>query len=412
MTYATCLGCGCACDDITVVVQGGRIAEAINTCSLGRLWFGDGATPGEIRSGGRAVSLERAIADGATLLGAARRALVYLAPEITSDAQRAAVAIADRLCAALDTPTSEIADAILAAQRRGRAGATLGEIRQRADLIVFWGVDPSVRYPRYTSRYAVEPVGVQAPEGRKSRTVIAVDVGACRGPDSADERVAINPAEEVDALGAMRAAVLGRATGIPSLDRVEELARRMARGRYTVIVHDAEPSELAPDPDRAEELGALAQALNGPSRCALSSLRAGGNRSGADVVLTWQTGFPMAVDFAPGYPSYRPRDGAAGWLGRREIDAALVVGSVARVPTAVVRGLGAVPTVVIGPAASASPFDAAVAIDTGVAGIHESGTAFRMDDVPLPLHAALSGSAFPPSAVTVVRALAERLVTR
>jgi formylmethanofuran dehydrogenase subunit B len=412
MTLATCLGCGCTCDDITVVVQDGKIADAINACSLGRSWFGDGTAPSEVRSGGRAVSLERAIADGATLLGAARRALVYLAPEITSETQRAAVAIADRLGAALDSPTSEIAEGILAAQRRGRAGATLGEIRQRADLIVFWGVDPSVRYPRYTSRYAVEPVGVQAPDGRTSRTVVAVDVGACRGPDSADERVAVAPAEEVDALGAMRAAVLGRATVLPSFGPVAELALRMARGRYTVIVHDAEPSEPAADPDRSEALGSLAQALNGPSRCALSPLRAGGNRSGADVVLTWQTGFPMAVDFSSGHPCYRPRDGAAAWLDRREIDAALVVGSAARLPAAVVRGLASLPIVAIGPATAAAPFDAAVAIDTGVAGIHESGTAFRMDDVPLPLHAALSGSVAPPSAVTVVRALADRLIIR
>ena len=410
--HATCLGCGCACDDITVVVQDGTIAEAINACSLGRSWFGDGKVPAEVRSEGGAVGLERAIGDAATLLRQARRPLVYVAPEITSEAQRAAVAIADVLGAALDSPTSEIADGILAAQRRGRAGATLGEIRQRADLIVFWGVDPSVRYPRYASRYAVEPVGVQAPDGRKSRTVVAVDVGSCRGPDSADERVALAPVDEVNALGAMRAAVLGRATGEPSLGRVEDLARRMAQGRYAVIVHDAEPGQLAPDADRSEALLALAQALNGPSRCALSSLRAGGNRSGADLVLTWQTGFPMAVDFAPGYPSYRPRDGAAVWLRRREIDAALVVGSAARLPAAVADGLATVPAVVIGPGASAATFKPAVAVDTGTAGIHESGTAFRMDDVPLPLRAALHGVAAPLPALTVVRALGARLAAR
>jgi formylmethanofuran dehydrogenase subunit B len=410
--HATCLGCGCACDDIIVVVGGGTIVDTINACSLGRSWFGDGKVPAEVRSRGGAMPLEQAIGDAAALLGAARRPLVYLAPEITSEAQRAAVAIGDRLGAALDSPTSEIGNGILAAQRRGRAGATLGEIRQRADLIVFWGVDPSVRYPRYTSRYAVDPIGAQAPDGRKSRTVVAVDVGPARGPDSADERVALAPGEEVDALGAMRAAVLGRATGNPSFGRVEELARRMAQGRYAVIVHDAEPGDLEPDPDRSEALVALAQALNGPSRCALSSLRAGGNRSGADLVLTWQTGFPMAVDFAPGYPCYRPREGAAVWLARREIDAALVVGSAARLPAAVAHGLAAVPAVVIGPRASAAPFNAAVAVDTGVAGIHESGTAFRMDDVPLPLRAALHEVAVPPATLTVVRALAERLAGR
>ena len=39
----------------------------------------------------------------------------------------------------------------------------------------------------------------------------------------------------------------------------------------------------------------LAQTLNGPTRGALSTLRAGGNRSGADAVLTWQTGYPIAI---------------------------------------------------------------------------------------------------------------------
>lgn len=410
--HATCLGCGCACDDITVVVRGGTIAETINACALGRNWFGDGKVPTEVRSDRRVVSLQQAIEDAATLLRAARRPLVYLAPEITSEAQRAAVAIADVLGSVLDTPTSEIADGILAAQRRGRAGATLGEIRQRADLIVFWGVDPATRYPRYSSRYAVEPIGIQAPGGRKSRTVIAVDVGSSRGPDGADERFALAPGEEIDALGAMRATVLRRATGREGLRRVEDLAQRMAQARYAVIVHDAEPSDLASDAHRAEALGALAQALNGPSRCALSSLRAGGNRSGADLVLTWQTGFPMAVDFSPGHPLYRPHDGAAARLRRREIDAALVVGSASGLPTAVAQGLAAMPAAAIGPRASAAPFNPMVAIDTGVAGIHEGGTAFRMDDVPLPLRAALHGVTPALSAVTVVRALGERLAAR
>jgi formylmethanofuran dehydrogenase subunit B len=46
--------------------------------------------------------------------------------------------------------------------------------------------------------------------------------------------------------------------------------------------------------------------------------------------------------------------------------------------------LDRIPTVVIGPAASAVK-GAKVAIDTGVAGIHEPGIGYRMDDVPLPL---------------------------
>ncbi len=402
--HVTCLGCGCACDDISVVVQAGRVAAAQHACELGLRWFGDGAVPSEIRAGGRAVTLAAALAEAAKLLRGGRHPLVYLAADVSSETQRAAVAIADRLAAALDSPTSEIAPAVLAAQRRGRAAATLGEIRQRADLVVFWAVDPAARYPRYASRYALEPAGLQTPDGRNSRRVIAVDVGDARGPKDADARVAIAPDTEVDALALLRARVVGHAVEVSAPARpLNDLADQMVKARYVALVHDAE----AADPDRAEALIALAQALNGPTRCALSSLRGGGNRSGADAVLTWQTGFPCAVEFGSGHPSFRPHAGAATLVLGGEVDTALVVGSPASVPDRLAQGLAALPVAAIGPRASAAAYQPRVAIDTGIAGIHEGGIAFRMDDVPLPLRPALDGG--PPGAAEVVGALLEAL---
>ena len=409
--HVTCLGCGCACDDIAPVVRQNRIVEARNACSLGRTWFGDGLVPQEVRVGGRTVSREAALTQAATILTQARRPLVYLAAELSCETQRAAVGIADRLRAVLDSATSELAEAVLAAQRRGRAAATLGELRQRADLVVFWGVDPAERYPRYSSRYVIAPG--RREKGGQSRTVVAVDIGGRRGPEDADARVLLSADVEVDALGVIRAIARGHTLpDVPALRPAVELGCRMLQGQYVALVHDAEPdgtpADAPPPLDRAEGLIALAQALNGPTRCALSTLRAGGNRSGADAVVTWQTGFPCAVDFGRGYPSYRPYDGAAALVARREIDATLVIGSPRSLPESVARGLASVATVAIGPYASAAAFAPAVAVDTGVAGIHEGGMAFRMDDVPLPLRPSVAG---PPAAADVVRDLATRLVS-
>src|SRR5439155_287468 len=166
------------------------------------------------------------------------------------------------------------------------------------------------------------------------------------------------------------------------------------------------PGAAPADGDVAEALVTLAQALNAPTRCALVVLRGGGNRSGAEAVLTWQTGFPFAVDFAPGYPSYRPRPGARGLLAVGELDAALVIGSPASLPEPMATGLAPLVTVAIGPRVSAASFQPAVAVDTGVAGIHEGGTAFRMDDVPLPLRPVLTG---PPTTAGALRSLRKRL---
>jgi formylmethanofuran dehydrogenase subunit B len=407
--HVTCLGCGCACDDITVVVERGRLTEARRACALGAAWFGDGQVPNEIRIRGRAGTLERAIAEAAKLLTDAKRPLVYLAGDISCEVQRDAVAIADRLKGSIDSLASTAAPGVLAAQRRGRAGATLGELRQRADLVVFWGVDPGARYPRYSTRYALDPVGLAALAGRQSRRVIAVDVGDARGPADADGRVAIPPGAELDALGAMRATLQGRAVGTDApLGTAVALVHEMIKAHYVAVVADAEPGPTPSDPDRAEALIALAQALNGATRCALSTLRGGGNRSGADAVLTWQTGFPFAVDFGRGYPTYRPHAGAAERLIGREVDAALVMGAPATVPDAVAQGLASVATIAIGPRASAATWKPVVAVDTGVAGIHEGGIAFRMDDVPLPLRPALDGEDVRSAAATV-RALRERL---
>src|SRR2546421_11193333 len=179
--------------------------------------------------------------------------------------------------------------------------------------MVFGGVARAERSPRFAARYAVEPRGLAAPGGRASRTVIAVDVGAGRGPADADARVEIAGGDEVDALGVMRATVQGRVASDEARFRGwAELAGRMSQGRYVALVADGEPGAAPADPDRAEALVTLAQALNAPTRCALIVLRGGGNRSGADAVLTWQTGFPFAVDFAPGFPTYRSEERRVG----------------------------------------------------------------------------------------------------
>lgn len=424
---ATCLGCGCTCDDIEVHVTGDRISEARHACEMGIAWFGDGRAPARASIGGDESSTSDALDAAAHLLAGAKRPLIYLAPDLSCEAQKEAIATGDALHATIDSITSTGALAsVLAAQERGRVAATLGEIRNRADVIVFWGVDPDVRYPRYRARYAPEPAGVHVPEGRRSRKVIAVDIGQSNGPADADVRIAIQPDDETPALTALAAVsrgamppsdvgITGDSQGADSdvytaWSIARELAPSLMQAHYVVIVADAEarPTE-ARDPDRASALIALAQALNGPTRCALSTLRGGGNRSGADAVLTSQTGFPCAVDFARGFPQYRPHDGAADTrLSNGEVDAALVIGSVARLPSSLVAQLADVPCAVIGPFASESVLARAQAvIDTGVAGIHEGGTAVRMDEVPLPLRPAIDGLR---SAADTIRALRERIV--
>jgi len=409
----TCLGCGCACDDIDVVVTSDRIVDARNACQLGRRWFGDGQAPSAVRVDDADVGLEQAVRSAAARLCGAARPLVYLAPGLSCEAQREAVAIADLLRGRLDSVTSStVLPAMLASQEHGSVSATLGEIRNRADVVVFWGIDLEARYPRFVLRYAPGPPGVHVPDGRRSRTVIAVDVGRATATVGADVRVTIDAADELPTLTAIEAFVRspdasGLFASLP--DRLRSTARELAMAllsaRYIALVYDAEPDDRSERAGvRFEALASLAQALNDRTRCAALALRAGGNRSGADSVLVAQTGYPCAVDFARGYPRYDPHAGSAlGVLRGHDADAALVVGDPTGMPNDAVASLASLDLVAIGPHASTAAWGArGVIVDTGIDGIHAPGTALRTDDVPLPLRAVLPG---PRSTAETIRAV-------
>jgi formylmethanofuran dehydrogenase subunit B len=112
------------------------------------------------------------------------------------------------------------------------------------------------------------------------------------------------------------------------------------------------------------------------------------NVTGANIVATWQTGYPFAVDLSRGYPRYNPGEtSVVDILIRGENDASLVIASdpVAHFPKDSIKNLVKNPLIVIDSETSATSLMADVAFPSAVAGIEVEGTAYRMDKVPIPL---------------------------
>src|SRR5262249_29353303 len=143
-------------------------------------------------------------------------------------------------------------------------------------------------------------------------------------------------------------------------------------------------------PARVEAAFSLIRDLNAHTRFVALSLGGPGNPQGVEAALGWGSGYPSAVDFGPGWPRSFPGEAsAAARLARGEYDAALSVGEVD-----VGSSLGVVerlPTVAIGPDATAPGRRSTVAIATATPGIDGSGTVARVDGVGLPLRPALRG---------------------
>jgi len=106
---ATCTFCGCVCDDIELHAQGDRIIKAKNACSLGDAWFKNHTTehlyPDALVDGKRAT-VDEAVEAAAEHLYQANMPLVYGLSNITCEAQRESVALAELIGGVVDSHTS------------------------------------------------------------------------------------------------------------------------------------------------------------------------------------------------------------------------------------------------------------------------------------------------------------------
>ena len=143
---------------------------------------------------------------------------------------------------------------------------------------------------------------------------------------------------------------------------------------------------------RLRPLLTLAAELNAFTKFVAMPMRGHGNVTGADVIMRWQTGFPFGITFNRGYPRYNPGEfSTVDVLVRGDTDAALILGADpgATMPQPAIDHLARIPTIVLDPKVTHTSRLARVHITTSVAGISAPGTAYRMDEIPLPLKPAL-----------------------
>src|SRR5262249_36402961 len=97
----------------------------------------------------------------------------------------------------------------MAFQGVGEVTCSLGEVKNRAALVIFWGSNPAESHPRHWGRYSTMPKGQFVPNGRKDRTVVLVDVRRSKSAPAADIVLRIKPRKDFEALWALRALVKG-----------------------------------------------------------------------------------------------------------------------------------------------------------------------------------------------------------
>ncbi|MGQ0658751.1 MAG: formylmethanofuran dehydrogenase subunit B [Chromatiales bacterium] len=401
--HATCTFCGCVCDDmnLTVDLDKHHITKAENACVLGRAWFAEHTIeerPAALIDG-KEASVDDAVEEAARILTSARFPITYGLSDTTCEAQREALAITDLIHGTVDTTTSVChGPSGIAFQGVGESTMTLGEIKNRADLVIFWGGNPGEAHPRLFTRYAVTTKGMYIPNGKKDRTVVLVDVRRTPSTPVANIFIQVKPGADFELLWALRALVKGRhvdpsveqRTGV-ALSTMQDLVDRMKKCRYGVLFFGMGLTMTRGRHFNSGALLALATDLNEYTHFVAKPVRGHGNVTGADNVVSWTTGYPFGVNFSRGYPRFNPGEfTTVDVLARGDADAALIVASdpAGNFPRAAIEHLHRIPVIVLDPKSTETTKLARVAFTTATYGINVAGTVYRMDDVPITLRPA------------------------
>jgi formylmethanofuran dehydrogenase subunit B len=281
----------------------------------------------------------------------------------------------------------------------GKVTCTLGEVKNRADLIIYWGGNPAECHPRHFTKYTLTQKGKFVPQGRKGRTMVLVDIRETPSAKAADVFLQIKPTRDFEVLTILRALikdqrvdpVAAAETGL-TLEQLRELAERMKRARFGVLFFGMGVSMTRGKHMNSAAILALAAELNAFTKFVAMPMRGHGNVTGGDVVMRWTTGYPFGVNLSRGYPRFNPGEfSTVDLLLRGDNDAALILGADpgATMPQPAIDHLARIPTIVLDPKVTHTSRLARVHITTAATGISAPGTVYRMDEIPLPLRPAL-----------------------
>jgi len=411
-TAITCPFCSLLCDDLVLERRGGGGPQPrLPHCPRAQRGFASSsrrrATP-MLR--GRRAERAAACRRAAELLAAAKRPLFAgLGTDVAG--MRAALRLAERLGGALDHMDGDgIAAATRAMQEEGGFATTLTELRNRADLLVFAGSDPSARYPRFLERMVWNRQALDR-GGREPRLIYLGRDLDPRGGRSPSGRLPLHfpvPSRALAEAAAVLTALVREArpraetaAGI-ALTRWRRLARMLRTARYGVMVWEPARLPAAQADLQIRAFQELLRSLNVHTRFAALPLAGSDGGATALNVCLWQSGYPLRVSFRRGYPEHEAtRYSTARLLARGEADALLWISSFdgSRRPPRC-----SVPRILLLRPDTPAPRTAEVYLPVATPGVEAKGMLFRCDgSVVLPL----AGGAAPPSHPGVAETLEE-----
>jgi formylmethanofuran dehydrogenase subunit B len=372
-----CTGCGCLCDDIQAEIDGGRLGQIENACAKGAAYLQAAFNPdrrAKSRIRGQSCSSEAAIDEAARLLSKAKRRLIFGLDSSTLETQALAIELARKLGAALDDASSfsygPLIEGILSQEL---PTCSLSEVKDKADLLLYWGTNPTATHPRHLSKYTYYAYADFNPAGWYPKvTLSSIDVRPTELTAMSKPAFRIKPRGDRELISG----ILGES---PTASvEAKQLSELVKKARFCAIfcglglVHSLDGDFSG--------FSQMVQLLSKSIRMAVIPMAAETNMVGFNQSLHKQTGYVNQVSFASGVSHGRQFSFPEQAYSRRP-DCILIVGSdpFSTLPYSLMSNLQGVNIICLDHSPTLTTEVASVVIPTAVPGVESGGNVVRMD---------------------------------
>jgi formylmethanofuran dehydrogenase subunit B len=398
-----CTGCGCLCDDIQVETEGSRLVSIENACAKGTALLRSAADPGRRAGslvGGRSAPVDEAIEEATRLLSKASRPVIFGLDDSTTETQVAAVELARKLGAVIDDASSFSFGSLTEGILDGSLPTcSVAEVKDNADLLVYWGSNPPHTHPRHISKFTYYAYADYDPAGWYPKvTLSCVDVRETELYSMSRKTFKVKPGGDSDFIKA----VLGEAqdeTGdaasfLEMVEKADFCAVFPGAGLVCSLDDDLACFEK------------MVHMLGESTRMAVVPMIAESNMLGFNGSLREKTGHVNKVSFAAGV-SHGSEFSFLEQVRNGTPDCVLIVGSdpFSVLPQSLMRNLEGASVICLERFSTATTGAADVVIPTALPGFEQGGSVVRMDGERLALAGAMEGDF--PSEASILERLAE-----
>lgn len=395
----SCSYCGNNCDDITYLLKDEKIVGVRHACRLGASKIINDEDQRLLNPMIRndegileETTWDIALDKTANLLYKSIRPVLYGWGETSVEAIKQGIKIAQQTGSVIDNQSTICHGATIQAfQNVGHPVMTLGEVKNRADVILYVGTNPMDDHPRHLSRYTTFPEGFFRPNGRKDRTLITIDPKYTNTAKVSDKWIHYDMNEDYAFFNALRMILRGEKLSVTevagvNVEELYELVNTMKNAEYGALFFGLGLTQTNSKQRNVDVLIQLVEDLNKYSKWSMLPMRGFFNVNGFNMALTTETGYPYGVDYSRGYPRYMVGETTTiDLLNRREPDFFMAVAADPGVqfPGYSIKHLVNIPVVQIdthwGPYTELSD----IVLPSTRVGVETEGTGYRMDSIPL-----------------------------